>query len=45
MSIAELETLAPNFAWKKFLAETGLPKVGPCRRRGKVGLSENRRGF
>src|SRR5438270_5950888 len=27
MSIAELETLAPKFAWRKFLAEAGLPKV------------------
>ncbi|HEX8899299.1 MAG TPA: M13 family metallopeptidase, partial [Chthoniobacterales bacterium] len=27
MSIAELETLAPKFAWKQFLAEAGLPKV------------------
>jgi putative endopeptidase len=27
MSIAELETLAPKFGWRKFLAEAGLPKV------------------
>ncbi|MEY2551470.1 MAG: putative endopeptidase [Verrucomicrobiota bacterium] len=27
MSIAELETFAPKFAWRKFLAEAGLPKV------------------
>src|SRR5437588_6136789 len=27
MSIAELETLAPKFAWRKFLAQAGLPKV------------------
>jgi putative endopeptidase len=27
MSIAELETLAPKFAWKPFLAEAGLGKV------------------
>lgn len=27
MSIAELEALAPKFAWKQFLAEAGLPKV------------------
>src|ERR1043166_8999310 len=27
MSIAELETLAPKFAWRKFLTEAGLPKV------------------
>ncbi len=27
MSIAELETLAPNFAWRQFLAEAGLGKV------------------
>jgi putative endopeptidase len=27
MSIAELEALAPKFAWRKFLTEAGLPKV------------------
>ena len=27
MTIPELETLAPKFAWRKFLAEAGLPKV------------------
>src|SRR6476646_1082027 len=27
MSVAELETLAPKFAWRKFLSEGGLPKV------------------
>jgi putative endopeptidase len=27
MSIAELETFAPKFAWRKFLAEAGLPKA------------------
>src|SRR5204862_7908337 len=27
MSIAELEALAPKFAWRKFLAQAGLPKV------------------
>src|SRR3954471_4464566 len=27
MSVAELESLAPKFAWRKFLAEAGLPKV------------------
>jgi putative endopeptidase len=27
MSIAELETFAPKFAWRKFLAESGLPNV------------------
>jgi putative endopeptidase len=27
MSLAELETFAPKFAWRKFLAEAGLPKV------------------
>ena len=27
MTTAELETLAPKFAWKKFLNEAGLPKV------------------
>jgi putative endopeptidase len=27
MSVAELEALAPKFAWKQFLAEAGLPKV------------------
>jgi putative endopeptidase len=27
MSIAELETLAPNFAWRPFLAQAGLDKV------------------
>jgi putative endopeptidase len=27
MSIAELEALAPKFAWRKFLMEAGLPKV------------------
>jgi putative endopeptidase len=27
MSLAELETFAPKFAWRKFLAESGLPKV------------------
>lgn len=27
MTIAELETLAPKFAWRQFLAEAGLPKV------------------
>ncbi|HEX4641651.1 MAG TPA: M13 family metallopeptidase N-terminal domain-containing protein, partial [Chthoniobacterales bacterium] len=27
MSIAELEAFAPKFAWRKFLAEAGLPKV------------------
>jgi putative endopeptidase len=27
MSIAELETLAPKFTWRQFLAEAGLPKV------------------
>jgi putative endopeptidase len=27
MSVAELETLAPKFAWRKFLAEAGLGKV------------------
>jgi putative endopeptidase len=27
MSVAELESLAPKFAWRKFLAEAGLSKV------------------
>jgi putative endopeptidase len=27
MSVAELETFAPKFAWRKFLAEAALPKV------------------
>ena len=27
MSLAELEALAPNFAWRKFLTEAGLPKA------------------
>jgi putative endopeptidase len=27
MSVAELETLAPKFAWRKFLGEAGLAKV------------------
>jgi putative endopeptidase len=27
MSVSELETLAPKFAWRKFLAEAGLSKV------------------
>jgi putative endopeptidase len=27
VSIAELEALAPKFAWRKFLSEAGLPKV------------------
>jgi putative endopeptidase len=27
MSLAELETFAPKFAWRKFLAESGLPNL------------------